>query len=328
MGPFNRSLAMNQRRTRDKTIGELYSGKYIVYEDIKVEDFLKYWLEEEVRGGGVSHDTYESYSNALYKHIIPAIGKLKLSALKRVHIQKLYLEKINYSAAITRMVKTVLNVSMAEAERKKLITINPAKGVPLPKAENCTAEKKKRYRTRSIDVQKTLTLDQMFLLLEKSEDTTIYMQILFAMLMGLRRGEIYGVKYSDVNYINRMLCVQRQLGIKPSSNKEDYDAKTYTKQEIGLNTESSYRTPDIPDMVFEAILKQRQIYEKNRKRRPKDFFDGDYICCSSYGRPRSRSYHSVLCSCKTISVSRQYPNLWGTPKKLSRWMCTRIISRW
>ena len=46
----------------------------------------------------------------------------------------------------------------------------------------------------------------------------------------------------------------------------------------------------IPDCVMEAILEQRKIYEKNRKRRAGEFQDLNYICCSSYGRPRCRNY--------------------------------------
>lgn len=38
------------------------------------------------------------------------------------------------------------------------------------------------------------------------------MQILFAVLMGLRRSEINALKYSDVDYIHRTLRVERQLG--------------------------------------------------------------------------------------------------------------------
>ena len=64
-----------------------------------------------------------------------------------------------------------------------------------------------------------------------------------------------------------------------------------TKQEIKLKTKSSYRELDIPDIVFEAILEQRKIYEKNRRRRKKEFRDLDYICCSAYGNPRSKSFH-------------------------------------
>lgn len=54
---------------------------------------------------------------------------------------------------------------------------------------------------------------------------------------------------------------------------------------------SSYRELDIPDFVFEALLEQRRIYEKNRRRRPKEFRDLDYVCCSTYGNPRSKGFH-------------------------------------
>src|SRR5699024_2026589 len=110
-------------------------------------------------------------------------------------------------------------------------------------------------------------------------------------LMGLRRGEINGLKYSDVDYINRTLKIQRQLGKKPNSKAEDVPPKMLTKQEIKPKTPSSIREIPIPDYVFEAILEQRRIYEKNRRRRSKEFRDWDYICCSTYGNPRSKSYH-------------------------------------
>lgn len=118
---------------------------------------------------------------------------------------------------------------------------------------------------------------------------------MFAVLMGLRRSEIIAVKYSDIDYINRTLHVERQLGIIPMSDKKDFHPKTYTKQEIELKTESSERIIPIPDMLFEAIIEERQKYERNRKRRINDkvnpFFDGNYICCSTYGKPRSKDYH-------------------------------------
>ena len=36
---------------------------------------------------------------------------------------------------------------------------------------------------------------------------------------------------------------------------------------------------------------ERKRYERNRRRRSKTFQDLDYICCSSYGRPRSKDFH-------------------------------------
>ena len=169
---------------------------------------------------------------------------------------------------------------------KKIISVNPKSGVELPKKK-----KKKKYHTRSIDEKKTLNVQQILTLIEASKDTPIHMQVLFAVLLGLRRCEINGVKYSDIDYINRTLKVQRQLGKKANTSAEDFPAKTFTKQEIGLKTQSSYRMIPIPDYVFEAILEERKTYEKNRRRRSTTFQDLDYICCSSYGRPRSKDYH-------------------------------------
>lgn len=56
-------------------------------------------------------------------------------------------------------------------------------------------------------------------------------------------------------------------------------------------TDSHGKETVIPDYVFEAILRERQVYEKNKNRRPKEFQDLDYICCSSYGRARSKGFH-------------------------------------
>ena len=128
-------------------------------------------------------------------------------------------------------------------------------------------------------------------MIEAGKETPIYMQIIFAVLMGLRRGEINGLKYSDVDYINRTLKIQRQLGKIPNSKAEDVLPKMLTKQEIPTKTESSNREVPIPDFVFETILEQRRIYEKNRRRRKREFRELDYICCSTYGNPSSKSYH-------------------------------------
>lgn len=56
----------------------------------------------------------------------------------------------------------------------------------------------------------------------------------------------------------------------------------------GLKTKSSYREISIPDYVFEAILKERQVYEKSRNRRKREFQDLDYICCSLWKTKEQR----------------------------------------
>lgn len=268
---------------RDEVIGQLHEGTYIVYGKIKVKDFMEFWLEEVMRPK-IADNTYNCYKNVVYNYLIPQMGKMYMATLNQGYVRKFYNAVTDKHESIARLAKTVMNTSLNYAKSKNVIATNPADGVMLPKRI-----KKKAYRILKIDEKKTLTLPQVYQLVEASKETPIHMQVLFAVLMGLRRGEINGLKYSDVDYINRTLKVQRQLGKKPNSKAEDVAPKMLTKQEIQTKTPSSER--EIPDYVFEAILEERRIYEKNRRRRKKEFRDWDYICCSTYGNPRSKSYH-------------------------------------
>ncbi len=273
-------------QAKQQTIGELCNGTYAVYKDVKVADFLEYWLEGDIRNRVGSHNTYVSFSNAVHKHIIPFMGKKKMTDVSKGDVRRLYNDRAAFSVSIARMVKTVMNVSFDYAVAMKIVSVNPAAGVELLKQIEKTA-----YHIRSIDEQKTLTMEQIQILLEASRDTPIHMMVLFNVLMGLRRQEILGLKYSDIDYVNRTLSVERQLGRAINTKKEDFAPKTFTKQEIKLKTSSSRRELPIPDYVFEAILEERKLYEKRKNRRKKDFQDLGYICCSSYGRPRSKDFH-------------------------------------
>ena len=271
---------------RKRTIGELCNGTYIVNNKVKVREFLEYWLEYDIRQRVGSQNTYTAYSQIARKHIIPYLGKKKLTELNRGDIQRLYKDRAEYSVHIARQVKTVLNVSLRYAMAHKMVALNPAEGINLPK----TVERR-RYHARNIDEKKTLTMEQIQVLLEASKETPIHMQVLFNVLMGLRRQEINGLKYSDVDYINRTLSVERQLGKELNREPNAASNRQMTKRELPLKSSSSKRILPIPDYVFEAILEERKLYEKNRSRRKSQFLDLDYICCSTYGKPRSNDFH-------------------------------------
>lgn len=286
---------------RDEIVGQLRDRTYIVYGKIKVADFLEFWLEDIMRLK-ITDNSYNSYKNVVYNYAIPQLGKMYMATLNQGHIRKFYNTVAAKYESIARLAQTVMKTALNYAKSKNVIAENPAEGVLLPKKV-----KKKAYRVLKIDVKKTLTLPQVFQLIEAGKETPIYMQILFAVLMGLRRGEINGLKYSDIDYINQTLKVQRQLGKKPNSKAEDVEPKMLTKQEIKVKTPSSVRELPIPDFVFEAILEQRKIYEKNRRRRSKEFRDWDYICCSTYGNPRSKSYHHQYY--KDLLASLELPDI-------------------
>ena len=273
-------------QARRITMRELANGTYVVNSDVKVKDFLDYWLEYDIRKRAQSSNTYDTYSNIARHHISPAIGGKRLTEVNRGDIDRLYKDRARYSQSIVRLVKTVMNVSFDYAVRHKLLAANPAKGIGLPKTVEA-----KPYHARTIDTAKTLNMEQILTLLEESRNTPIHMQVLFNVLMGLRRQEINAVKYTDVDYVNRTLSVERQLGkkIDRSPNSKGTGA---AKSELPLKTPSSRRVLPIPDYVFEAILEEREKYEGWKSRRKAVFQDNGYICCSSYsGKPRSRDFH-------------------------------------
>jgi len=132
-------------------------------------------------------------------------------------------------------------------------------------------------------------MEQMKLLIEKAKDSPIYIQVLLNALCGLRRQEINAVKYSDIDYINRVLYIERQLGKGLRRDNDDNDNMEHTtKNVLPLKTSSSKRTIPIPDILMEAILDERKKYEKRRSRHRSQFKDLDYICCGAYGSPEAK----------------------------------------
>lgn len=98
---------------------------------------MEYWLEYDIRQRVGSSNTYSAYSQIVKKHIIPYLGKKRLTELNRGDIQRLYKNRAGYSVHIVRQVKTVMmNVSLRYAAAHKLIVRNPAEGINLPKPVN------------------------------------------------------------------------------------------------------------------------------------------------------------------------------------------------
>ena len=210
------------------------------------------------------------------------IRNIKVAYPEAIIVEEVYTgTKFQGRDKLEKMVKAV-----ADAVTMKVVARDVSIGINLPKSVS-----KNKYHQRKIDVKTTLNQEQLLLLIEKSKETPIYIQVLLNALMGLRRSEIVGLKYQDIDWINRRMSVERQLGRVNKMDIDDVKRKTLTKQEKKLKTLSSKRNLPIPDIVYEAILEERSRYEKNRSRRKREFNDQGYICCSTYGNSRSKDFH-------------------------------------
>lgn len=268
---------------RDLAVAQLHSNSYVTDNTITVRDYFTYWLENIIRYR-CKASTYSSYYYTLKNHIYPNIGGVKLTEVTKAHILYLYRLVGEKYVSVVKQCRVILKTGLRLAKQDHLISVDPVKDVLIPR----DIYEAIPYHKMNINPARTLTVEQLNLLIEKSRDTKIYLFILFAGLMGLRKSEIIGLKYSDVDFVHRTLRIQRQLGRDLS--KESIKPKTKTKQEITLKSRSSNRVLNIPDIVFEAIMEERQRYEANRRRRNQRFQGFDYICCSTYGRPRSASF--------------------------------------
>ena len=301
-----------------KVIAQLENGTYVVYTNVTVQVYMEYWYEFVIKDRLNSEGSVDTYRNSIFNHIIPNIGNLKLVDLKKGHIKKLYKHVFDYSPSVAKILQTVVNTALKDAVTKKFIPDNVAEGVKLPNKDKKpkTKEEQKEeftqnYHTLVIDEKKTYKIEEIATIIKASKDTPIYLHILFAVLMGMRKSEINGIKYTDIDYIHRKLYVQRQLGRKKGVKKEEVAVKTFTKQEVQLKSKSSYRVLDIPDLVFEAILDERKKYEARKNRRKNDktnpFQDLNFVCCSTYGRPRSRGF--IFQHFKKLKEENNLPDL-------------------
>lgn len=266
---------------RDQVVTQFNSNTYILDESVRAEQFFRFWLEE-VKRPLLTNDSYNSYRNCVNNYMIPLLGKFLMIQLEKEHIEALYKKATERSPSVAKILKTVTTSSVSYAVAEHYIAYDPSVAVSIPR----TLHK----RMILPETPAVLSVEQVTQLLYAGKGTSIYLPMLFAVLMGLRRGEICGLKYSDIDFTNRTIHIQRQLGKIPCSEEGKTGSKTKTKQEIQLKTPSGNRILDIPVLVFEEIMEERIRYEKHRNRRKKEFQDLDYICCSSYGRPRGRTY--------------------------------------
>lgn len=266
---------------REYTIGKLSKGEYAIYGNIRVYAFYEHWLEK-IKKPMLAYHSYNSYKNCIKNYIVPLYGNLQMEKITKAHIKRLYQKTYEQHPSIARILKTVLSDSMKYAKRHGYVSEDFITGLKWSREISNRSSEKPEKRALSVEEIKRM--------LVAARDTDIYLPILFSVFMGLRRSEIVGLKYTDIDYEKRQIYIQRQLGVDNSVKKSEVEAKTYTKQEMCVKTPSSRRKLEMPVYVFQAVMEERVRYERRRNRRKKEFQDADYIYCSSYGRPRTSNY--------------------------------------
>lgn len=214
-------------------IAENEKGGVVTESKDKVKDFILDFLENTYRHQ-VSLRTYECKMAMTRTHIIPRLGHLPLAKVTPMDIQSFYneLRKTRKPGTIQN-IGVFLGIVFKQAEQWGLIKKNI-----IPLVKKPSARKKSNLNVWTIEQQKS------FLSHAKARKGDYYYYIyLVALATGMRQGEILGLLWSDIDFKEKSINVQRTA----IYHGKKLEVKNSPK------TESSVRTIRIPDAVVSEL---------------------------------------------------------------------------
>lgn len=198
---------------RAEAIAAMAKGTYVARQDITVGQYLRTWIDgHEVE---LKPSTARSYRSKIEVHLIPAIGYEKVQALTPSRLSVVFKTMLEQggrgaihgkggqplSPRTVEFARAVLRKAMQDAIVERLIDVNPVVGSKRPKPV-------KPQHT-------TWTAEQVRLFLEHEAGSRLYPMWVLAFATGMRRGELMGLVWSDIDLDLGTVAVNRsaaQLG--------------------------------------------------------------------------------------------------------------------
>ena len=208
-----------QRRLR-KLLTSMDEGVYSRPTKHTVDLLLHEWLEGYV-STNCAKRTHDSYETIVRAHVVPALGGTPLKDLQPRAIQRFYAEACQTLSNQTVLhIHRVLSQALKWAVRQDYIGRNPADLVDAPSA---------RSRT-----MRTLSASEVSLLLEYAHDSYYYPAIYAAISTGLRRNELLGLRWRDVD-LDRLTISVSQTLFKGDGQVEFKEPKTkYSRRRVAM----------------------------------------------------------------------------------------------
>ena len=169
--------------------------------ELDLKEYLVFWLDEIYRAR-IENTTYMLASYVLYDLLFPHMEH----GIKLRHINVEYLDSLLEQASKScgsagNKCRELLNIAIKDAVAQGYLHHNP-----IPDT--------KPYRRRKPKIF-VLSKERMKFFLEKASESNWYLEILFGLFMGLRKGEISGLKYEDFDVENRTVRISRQITTDP-----------------------------------------------------------------------------------------------------------------
>ncbi|TFV32321.1 site-specific integrase [Streptomyces sp. T1317-0309] len=162
----------------------------------KLSEWLPYWLEHYILPRR-KLSTYDKYETHVRLYLVTLLGSKRLESLSVADVRRFITRVQNeQTAATAKEAHRVLRTALTAAVREELITRNVAALVEPPRV--------RQQEIRPWSLEETLSF------LEAARTDPLYAAFVLAIAMGLRRGELVGLRWSDVDLDNRVLHVRQQ----------------------------------------------------------------------------------------------------------------------
>ena len=243
---------------------EQQKGLFVTGPQQKVGQFLTHWLEN-VHKQSIRSRTYERYEEIVRLHLVPGIGHHQLQKLSPQHLQSFYTKKLEEGLSPTTVISfhNVLHKALETAVRWNLVSRNTCDLVSPP-------------RRKHFEIQ-PLSTEQVQQLLATARGHRLEALFILALASGLRRGELIGLKWQDINFLTGMLQVRRILTRVPSK----LPGKGYVEAEP--KTDKGRRSILLPPFVIEALREHRVKQLESKLKAGSAWQDHDYVFCTSIG---------------------------------------------
>jgi integrase len=183
-------------------------GEHVAPDKLTLGAWIDRWLdllarqpegEGRRKRGLVNQRSLERYSDLMRKHVVPVLGHRPLQQILPSELDSLYakLER-QLSVRTVHQIHYILGSCFNAAVRKKLLAISPATGADVPQPDES-------------DHGMALDRDQLPALVRGFKQTPLYEIVAVAAFTGMRRNEILALRWSDVDFNNKTIKVERSL---------------------------------------------------------------------------------------------------------------------
>ncbi len=266
-----------------KFVADVQKGLYIEGKSLKFEDFVEIW-KRDYGSKELAPSTYNRYLGMLNSRIIPYFSHFHVDKIKPTDIMQFYdllsrdtqiIRKKNNNGKKTGKPlssKTIvehhrlLHAMLQRAVYWQMIVSNPAERVQPPK----TKKPKRKYYD---DEQSKALVSN---LMELTEDQFKYkVAIILTVFTGVRLGELMGLEWSDINFRDGIVSINR-------SSQYLAEKGVFTKTP---KTESSIRDVAIPEFVVSLLEEYKYWYDNQKEHYGELWYDSNRLFVQADGKP-------------------------------------------